>query len=1519
MTLEKFVGEFLTFLEQRENRLLSWGFYNVRWSVEEIEEVFDSEVPEELRAAWDELVSQGRSLPSLMREMHTRNLLYQVPGSTCYRTRFAEGVRLVANLRQMFREDDWATGPRLVSDIKIHLAPRAYPRRDQSAAEVWRRLSTKCPPKHLELIERCFFALAAKQGGNTYDFAGFQARAFQHILEKYGASGFSGSVICAGTASGKTKAFYVPAFLGLVPELRQPSFTKVIAIYPRNVLLADQLREAIAEAEKLRPVLTAAGIRPIRFGALLGATPFSTWFEAKVPSSFHWERRASGAVIPYLKSPTDGASELIWRDADRRAGRTRLYRQDAQEPDVPDGVLLLTREQLMKQPPDVLFLSVEMLNREMGNQRWQRTFGIGQGKQSPRLLLLDEAHAHEGLKGAQVAWVLRRWRHWAQLPSLHVVGLSATLSDAPQHLARLAALPPAQVKEFRPVSGLAPVSEMESEGVEYNLAVKGDPAAGASLLASSIQAGMLLTRLLTPRYQAPSAPDENLRPEIFYRKKVFGFSDNLDSVNRWLSDMVDAETNLRLARLRSLPDPPPPVPLLRRRIDEGQIWLLPQLLGHDLRQPLNVSRCSSDDPGADPNSDLIIATSSLEVGFDDPDVGALLHHKHPKSMSSFIQRKGRAGRTRGSRPWTILVLSDYGGDRWAFHTAERFFLPEVEAVFLPVGNPYVTRVQIALFLLDWLGRKVDCDVFRCFARPATDQHSTDAQLHAIQLLRGLLEQGSTWKEFRGEIWQFYREFSGVADQELASSQLDDLLWYEPRPLLLQVVPNLLRKLEAQWRRAYPDASAPIEDAGARRPIPQFIPKVTFAEIDVGEAILEFESFGQRAREPEAIPISLLLFEVCPGRISKRFATFQGEPGFWNEYSPQLIAGANTTSIVRLFSRSIQLESIDGVRIHEPAGARVIHRPSQINDSSNASWMWITTARANGVGERLPLREEAPWRGVFSEAEAFMHVNGAWLELVRYAESCRFEIRQRGRSLAGTLTLQCEVPGQGVQREAVGHRLRVDGFRFLVSEEHLRTRPQCSPETIERFRKDYFVHRMRTSPVLTDLVNSFQAEWLAQISLAMLTATAILRGFSMAAAQEALRENRPAAAERVLDSIFQVRGIRADGEDVDARLKETLLELWRNPIVSAEIAGIEPVLWQPVDLAFQTWVQQRYVATLCQALRAAMVSMAPQVSEDDLVVDVILGHSGAKEILVTELSPGGLGQIETITREIQRQPHRFLEGIDFALHYCPRQETTTNLLAVLESAVVEAQTGGDLAYAFAAVRAATGFVEIADAKTNLCTALQSRYLPATRSTVVAVVTKLLRPASSVATDSLVMGLNRAWRRQAERFGLVVPLRTFAYCCVHYEPLRRRLRTFFAGLGGGETPSDPQLYAQLQQLLFDTCEDSCPECLDHPNRFNDFGMSSRALAREWLALEIEEVSLDSCPEDWPERAHEVLRQRGRVQLVASASRRAMLAQGLPGIVTTEIELSELRVQISLGRVTQSGGFTRAMLFIRDFVNG
>ena len=316
----------------------------------------------------------------------------------------------------------------------------------------------------------------------------------------------SGSIVSAGTGAGKTKAFYVPAFLQVAAELSRQPFTKILAIYPRNVLLADQLREALSEAEKPKPVLRAAGLRPIRIGALLGQTPWLSSFDQKHgrqsrATVWHgWDPAPGGYKIPFIRSPERAEMDLIWRDEDRRAGRGILYPADGSAiPHVEHGTLAFTRDELLREPPDILFLSAEMLNREMGNPAWERVLGLRQPPdRAPRLLLLDEVHAYEGAAGAQIAWILRRWRYWATPRTLHIVGLSATLRMAPEHLSQVAGLSVERIEQFEPFQ-----EELTSEAQEYNIAVKGDAGSGANLLSTTIQCGMLLTRLLTPLRQAP--------------------------------------------------------------------------------------------------------------------------------------------------------------------------------------------------------------------------------------------------------------------------------------------------------------------------------------------------------------------------------------------------------------------------------------------------------------------------------------------------------------------------------------------------------------------------------------------------------------------------------------------------------------------------------------------------------------------------------------------------------------------------------------------------------------------------------------------------------------------------------------------------------------------------------------------------------------------------------------------------------------------------------------------------------
>ena len=623
----------------------------------------------------------------------------------------------------------------------------------------------------------------------------------------------------------------------------------------------------------------------------------------------------------------------------------------------------------------------------------------------------------------------------------------------------------------------------------------------------------------------------------------------------------------------------------------------------------------------------------------------------------------------------------------------------------------------------------------------------------------------------------------------------------------------------------------------------------------------------------------------------------GESGYWHPRSATLQPGQNFSSVADLFPQHTFLEAVNGVAILQPHAADVVHRPQPVNDTSNAFWQWQTLARAQGDGDLLPVRETNPWREVFSAAQAYLHSSAEWIEVLRYSEQCRFEIRRQKQSVSGALTLRREISPATFERQAVGFRLRADGVCFILRPEHLASRPTVPDPMLTRFRADYFKHRLARSPELDGTVNSFQAEWLADMSLAMLAATATAQRLDLPAAQQALDCRRSEAAARVLDVIFQLRGINAQGGEEQARLRQTLLDLWRNPAVLNEILALEHVLWSPPDAQLTAWVFQRYAVTLAQAIRAAMVSMAPQVSEDDLVLDVLPRADGGYDLIVTEPSPGGLGQVETIVREIQRQPRRFLDALEFALLHCPRGQAAANLLAVAQAAAAEARTGGDLATAFAQVRAASGFSEVEAAKTDLQNALLARGFSAVRSLVVSVATKLLRPASDTTSDRLIHRLNRAWLRRSHRLGIAIPSRTFAYTCAHHPRIGPFLSDYFETIGG-EPPAAPQLFAQVQQLLFDTCEDSCPEC---------------------LAINIPTVTLAANPAGWQDQAREVLRAYGRVRLSAGPAERTALAQALPALCVAELDLESLRVAVSLARVEQVADTLSVVLHIPDFVYG
>ena len=694
-------GYLLSALEDLELPLLSWGVTDGALSEEEVLGAIDRALAARPQAAGSRTAGEIRDF------LQDRALLFRVPGSSPprYRTRLAETLRLTAQLRQLFPPrgtpgnpppDWWHAGRRLVADYRLHAAARRYPRWDVPASDALTAF------EQVPGWGRVQKAVTSAQIGSR-NLARFQVDATLSIYSSLMNRRPRGVIVGAGTSSGKTLAFYLPAFAAIAEQAR-PGISRVhtLAIYPRRELLRDQLRDAVLSAARVEGTLMQEGRRAVRIGALYADTPASPDALGRHGRADPrgWTRRHDGFVCPYLTCPhcpEGDAGGLLWADADRASGSEKLTCLKCHE-SVPDGSLALTRRSIQARPPDLLFTTTEMLNRNSANG------GLGQvmgwtGRNAPSLLLLDEVHTYSGVHGAQVALLLRRWRHAARKPAT-IVGLSATLRDAERFFAELTGLPSRDVDYITPAA-----DSMDGEGREYTVALRADPVAGASLLSTSIQAAMLFGRILDP----PGKP-------FLFGTSGFLFTDDLDVTNRFYDDLRDAEGGQSragrkgrkpvLADLRS-----PDLPQQADRYRDGQSWDLVNKIGRYLAPDLQagelrVARTSSQDAGVDADADLVVATASLELGFNDPRVGLVLQHKAPHDTAGFIQRRGRAGRLRGTRPITVVTLSDYGRDRLAYQGYETLFAPQLTASRLPVTNRYVLKIQAAQSLLDWLGRDI---------------------------------------------------------------------------------------------------------------------------------------------------------------------------------------------------------------------------------------------------------------------------------------------------------------------------------------------------------------------------------------------------------------------------------------------------------------------------------------------------------------------------------------------------------------------------------------------------------------------------------------------------------------------------------------------------------------------------------------------------------------------------------------------------------------------------------------------
>ena len=1485
--------EVLSQLEREEAKALNWGFIGGTFLVDEaVERAVANPTTPLLASLWKEL--QGEiTTDDIASNLSDRKLIFMKDGQG--RTRFAETIRLLYNLKQRFGQADWQYAPNLVSNIKFVLKYRHYPKRDVTWEMVSSELDGFMVPGHVGSE-----TVRVLLEGGTLMLAGFQLRSLIHLVSALRSYRDSATIVGAGTGSGKTKAFYLPALAVLGENLARDCsmWTRILALYPRVELLKDQITECLAETEKSA---TVTGERPPGIGAYYGDTPPTATYIAQEDSYYNWESNQHGYECPFIRCPRC-SSPLYWPleafDQEIRDNKQAQYGRHEKLAcfsrscgfTVNGERLRLTRRHMKNAPPDLLFTTTEMLNRKLFDASDQQIFGIGV-KKSPFLVLLDEAHTYNGIMGAHAAYLLRRWRNQVRLYNMnsviHYVGLSATLANPTVFFSSLTGVEEKYTVYITPTD-----AEMTAEGMEYNLVLRGDPVSATALLSTSVQSCMLMGRMLDPFDSDVSAGA--------WGKKIFAFSDKLDVLNRWYHIMRNAEEERGLYQFRH------PNRIISGTLEEqkkmGQVWLAARYIDSNcLDNALRIGITSSQARGVDVGAKLVLATSTLEVGFNDPRVGAVIQHKAARNSASFLQRKGRAGRLRGMRPWTIVVTSAYGLDRWAFEHAEQLFDPNLKETILPLRNSYVQHIQAAFALMDWLSHKLRrrfrwINIWNLLtpAKAAGNQGLQSEKAAVMTILEQLLS-GDT-----GDLEQFL-----TRSLQLGEFDLNRVLWLPPRSLMLDLIPSLYARLQKDWSQQVIGNEIISVPESTSTPLSGYVPPNLFSGLDLQG--LEIEVPGQN--EIHSMPLVQGMIEFAPGNASRRYSgVTRHSVAHWLRppAGNVLVLSGSGVRAILVDKAEVGAEQVE---VFTPLRYSLQEIGREINDRSTGHLEWETifrTGNTEGWGEarKVSLEGAVDLQGLFGPIQVYASQFNSGIKVTRFARVARLETKGR----RGTDKRRISFSQQG-EPVALGFSHYVDAIAFPVELPELRriTEHQEWPFLLSHLRPQFYLYRLKEDTALRAELSSFEVEWLWQTCISSCVAISIGRQIPIAEAVGQYRRNLLAVSKRTLETIFQITMPEdQDMADEGPRLVQRLLEYLQKDWIVEKLFGETDTLTG--DLAnrdqFWQWLEHRYLSTMAAGLVEAAGDLLPDIDTEELLVDI-----QDCCIWISENVAGGIGVVSSIAANIEKRPNQFADFFWQALNDCERHRLSRAM-----NTLVEKSGEADIREVFTKVRSAHTLEQQQETLLHLQHTLYRHHIAPRRELIVSLMQKLLGGNSSEETDSLAALLHEKWRREEERLQCEIDARVFAIASLRDNDIESAVNEILSSF---EEVQEKQQVNLVDSLLWSDCLSSCPECLQLYNRFHSFPEPSRFLLRVIGFTGESEVSMTDS--DWKDQVLQILRVRGRVKLRLPGSR---VETGRQEITDFILEPVEMGFELHFPYLHRAENFGDSWLFdirIREVLHG
>lgn len=681
------------------------------------------------------------------------------------RSHVAEMARYFALIRQRIDEDtDFEFAPNLVKMVKMDVIDREQPILEGDGAanfnetlrSVLKRVSGESPAHEFETTLGASWSDAVKDTASVFQeffveglpeefdsLAAYQKRA---IVELYGHAMTEGEldedlahVITAGTGGGKTEAFLFPVLMYCHTAWKAGlTGNRAILTYPRRDLCDNQFDRLFGYVYELNSILDRAE-------ASFEEAPISVSIQHGGRRNVSLSCPACGGELTPPETEEGGHEDGPFSCPDGHR-----YEWATTQRDAAATIVVTTQNSL----------HLRMMDRHGRTAFWEQDHPT-------KFLVLDEVHVYSEQAGMHVSNVTRRFKRGvrelspAQRPSL--VASSATLHEAEDFTKRIFGADEATRIHPKP-------DEKDTIGSEYMIFVKAtEPRDVAIPIGDSVfrpqdswddvertTASNLscMIQIAFAFWHTARKERGGLESNRSDKDRILGFVDSIDSVSRLGSSIEDAEQERTLFSLRQ-PDaflqgerknPDCPTERFREGTDDayeeeavcetlppnkhlnvcpvyeaGECWWTMRDIFELKPMRMAIHKSGKRQRPSSPKHpgdewDQMIATSALEVGFDDSRIIGTFQYRAPMSVPGFLQRKGRGGRDADDRPVTVVVLGSTSTDSYYFHHSDYLSDPRNEHRKIPLDetNRFVRTEHMVAAIFDYFNLNPAVDAQRLY-------------------------------------------------------------------------------------------------------------------------------------------------------------------------------------------------------------------------------------------------------------------------------------------------------------------------------------------------------------------------------------------------------------------------------------------------------------------------------------------------------------------------------------------------------------------------------------------------------------------------------------------------------------------------------------------------------------------------------------------------------------------------------------------------------------------------------------